>query len=120
MPPDDVDSAAHFVLYSSQKKVNRTFRSLRGVCGAQSRGGDLQGIFGSLPIRPTHNLLTMRINRAIGLGIGILVLQMLMSEVFSSFENTLIATFDTTQVALSAVERGIATSTTSIPIPGVE
>lgn len=64
----------------------------------------------------------MRINRAIGLGIGILVLQMLMSEVFSSFEKALIATFDTTQVALSAVEQGI--STTSIPfipsVPGVE
>ncbi len=64
----------------------------------------------------------MKINRAVGLGIGILVLQMLMSEVFSSFEETLIATFGTTQVALTAVEQGIATSTnTFIPVaPGVK
>jgi hypothetical protein len=53
----------------------------------------------------------MRINRAIGLGIGILVLQWFMSEVFNGFEETLLATFDTTQTALSAVERGISTTT---------
>lgn len=64
----------------------------------------------------------MKINRAIGLGIGILVLQWLMSEVFVGFEQTLMATFDTTQAALGAVERGISTSTTShlIPLPGVQ
>jgi len=55
----------------------------------------------------------MRINRAIGLGIGILVLHMMMSEVFNGFEDTLIATFDTTQTALSAVERGILNTSTS-------
>lgn len=55
----------------------------------------------------------MRINRAIGLGIGILVLQMMMSEVFGGFEETLLATFDTTQTALSAVEMGITTTPTS-------
>jgi hypothetical protein len=55
----------------------------------------------------------MRINRAIGLGIGILVLQMLMSDVFGGFEETLLATFDTTQTALSAVEMGITTTPTS-------
>lgn len=63
----------------------------------------------------------MKINRAIGLGIGILVLQWLMSEVFAGFEETLMATFDTTQAALGAVERGVSTSTsTLIPTPGVQ
>jgi hypothetical protein len=57
----------------------------------------------------------MRINRAIGLGIGILVLQMLMSEVFSSFERTLVATFDTTQSLLGVVEVGIHASSSTIP-----
>lgn len=53
----------------------------------------------------------MKINRAIGLGIGILVLQMVMSEVFRGFEETLLATFDTAQAALGAVEQGISTTT---------
>ena len=64
-------------------------------------------------------ILTMRINRAIGLGIGILVLQMLMSEVFGGFEDTLIATFDTTQTALSAVEQGISTTSIQTLAPRV-
>lgn len=61
----------------------------------------------------------MRINRAVGLGIGILVLQWLMAGVFASFEETLIATFETTQAALGAVERGVTTATTTLPTPGV-
>lgn len=55
----------------------------------------------------------MRINRAIGLGIGILVLQFLMSEVFQAFENTLITTFNTTDSVLGQVEKGMNTSSTS-------
>lgn len=55
----------------------------------------------------------MRINRAIGLGIGILVLQVLMSEVFQAFEHTLITTFNTTDSVLGVVEKGMNTSTTS-------
>ncbi|KKS39340.1 MAG: hypothetical protein UU98_C0002G0056 [Parcubacteria group bacterium GW2011_GWD2_42_14] len=61
----------------------------------------------------------MRINRAIGLGIGILVLQMVMSEVFRGFEETLLATFDTTQAALSAVEQGISTTSIQTLAPRV-
>ncbi|KKS84596.1 MAG: hypothetical protein UV60_C0018G0006 [Parcubacteria group bacterium GW2011_GWA2_43_11] len=61
----------------------------------------------------------MRINRAIGLGIGILVLHMMMSEVFNGFEDTLIATFDTTQTALSAVEQGISTTSIQTLAPRV-
>lgn len=56
----------------------------------------------------------MRINRAIGLAIGILVLQWLMSEVFLGFEETLLVTFDTTQTALSVVEEGIRATSTSL------
>ncbi len=52
-------------------------------------------------------IISMRINRAIGLGIGILVLQMLMSTVFNGFEEVLLALFDTTQTALDVVEEGI-------------
>jgi hypothetical protein len=67
-----------------------------------------------MPVQPSRNHFhTMKINRAIGLGIGILVLQILMSEVFNGFEETLLATFDTTQTALGAVGQGI--STTSRP-----
>jgi len=63
----------------------------------------------------------MRINRAIGLGIGILVLQMLMSQVFAGFEETLLVTFDTTQTALRSVERGMSTTThITIPAPAVQ
>ena len=67
-----------------------------------------------MPIQPSRNLFFMRINRAIGLGIGILVLHMMMSEVFNGFEDTLLATFDTTQAALGVVEQSISTSTFSI------
>lgn len=62
----------------------------------------------------------MRINRAIGLGIGILVLQMLMSQVFAGFEQTLLVTFDTTQTALRAVDQSISTTTIKIPAPRVQ
>jgi len=64
----------------------------------------------------------MRINRAIGLAIGILVLQWLMSEVFQGFEKTLLATFDTTQTALSAVEESLehASSTQRSLIPHIQ
>ncbi len=58
-------------------------------------------------------IITMKINRAIGLGIGILVLQMLMSNVFNGFEEVLLALFDTTQTALDVVEEGITFTPTS-------
>ena len=63
----------------------------------------------------------MRINRAIGLGIGILVLQSLMSQVFASFEDTLITAFDTTQTVLTTVDESISSTTIQsiIPTPGV-
>ena len=49
----------------------------------------------------------MRINRALGLGIAILVLQWLMGNVFAAFEHTAVQAFNFAQAALSAAERGI-------------
>jgi|GEM_PF-2025545 len=50
----------------------------------------------------------MRINRAIGLGIAILVLQLLMGSVFAALEHTLIATFDFAGNAIGVAEEGLS------------
>lgn len=49
----------------------------------------------------------MRINRALGLGIGIVVLKLLMGAVFVAFEHTLLQFFSLTQTFMSAAQYGI-------------
>ena len=46
----------------------------------------------------------MRINRAIGLGIAIVVLKLLVTEVFVALENTLLVFFNTASVLFTEVE----------------
>ena len=50
----------------------------------------------------------MRIFRAVDLGLAIVILQFLMGEVFSAFENTLLKLFEVAQFVLSTAESQIA------------
>ena len=45
----------------------------------------------------------MRINRAIGLGVAIVVLKVLIANVFAALENTLLVFFHTTSTAFNKV-----------------
>ena len=51
--------------------------------------------------RTLFNIKFMRILRAIGLGLVIIILSLLTPRVFHSFEDTLVATFNTAQAAMS-------------------
>ncbi len=48
----------------------------------------------------------MRINRAIGLGIAIIILKLLMATTFVALENTLLVFFQTASVLFSEVGSG--------------
>ncbi len=49
----------------------------------------------------------MKIFGAIGLGIAIIVLKLLMSDVFHAFENTLVALFDFSQHSIGAANHAV-------------
>lgn len=49
----------------------------------------------------------MKINRALGLGLALIVLQLLASDIWTSLEATIIRTLDISQIALGAAEKGI-------------
>jgi hypothetical protein len=49
----------------------------------------------------------MKILRAVGLGITIIMLQFLVPRIFSGFENTLLAFFSTLQASLGMAQRGM-------------
>lgn len=61
-------------------------------------------------VEPVPNLSaifnTMRINRAIGLGIAIIVLKLLMATTFAALENTLLVFFNTASVLFAEVGNG--------------
>jgi len=49
----------------------------------------------------------MKINRALGLGLLLLILQLAASGIWVSLEATIIRTLDVTQTALGAAEQGL-------------
>ncbi len=49
----------------------------------------------------------MKINRALGLGLLLLILQFLAGGIWTSLEATIIRTLDVTQVALGAAGQGL-------------
>jgi hypothetical protein len=49
----------------------------------------------------------MKINRALGLGLLILILQLLAASIWFSLEQTVITVFDVTRSALGAAEAGL-------------
>ena len=58
--------------------------------------------------QPTRNFhRPMRINRALGLGLLLLILQFLAGGIWMSLEATVIRTLDVTQTALGAAEAGL-------------
>ena len=52
----------------------------------------------------------MKIFRAIGLGLAILILQATMSEVFNAFENTAISFFDASEAIFDSVESNLGST----------
>jgi hypothetical protein len=59
----------------------------------------------------------MKINRAIGLGLVILILQWLATGIWSALERTTVTALDTTTTALEAVELGAYVPKLPSPIP---
>ncbi|MBP9749574.1 MAG: hypothetical protein KBD21_02495 [Candidatus Pacebacteria bacterium] len=62
----------------------------------------------------------MRINRALGLGLLLLILQFLAGSIWTSLEATIIRTLDVTQVALGTAQKGLQempTFPSPTPIP---
>ncbi len=53
----------------------------------------------------------MKILRAVGLGITIIMLQFLVPRLFAGFENTLLAFFNTLQATLGLAEHGMQAGT---------
>ncbi len=51
--------------------------------------------------------MPMRILRAVGLGLVIIILQLLVPRIFSSVENTIVSTFNTAQVIMSVSENAV-------------
>jgi len=58
----------------------------------------------------------MKILRAVGLGITIIILQFLVPKAFNSFENTLLVFFDTLQYALTLAQHGMQAGA-AFPLP---
>ncbi len=56
-------------------------------------------------------IIRMRINRAVGLGIALLVLQWLASGIWMSIEDTIQAAAQFSQAALGAAETGVVFTT---------
>ncbi|MBP9749798.1 MAG: hypothetical protein KBD21_03640 [Candidatus Pacebacteria bacterium] len=54
----------------------------------------------------------MKINRALGLGLLLLILQFLATDIWGSLEATIIRTLDVSQTALGAAEKGFETMPT--------
>jgi hypothetical protein len=61
----------------------------------------------------------MRINRAIGLGIGILVLNWLMADVFVSLQDTILAALDLGRTAIDVAEQNLAATPSLVPLSTV-
>ncbi len=64
----------------------------------------------------------MRINRALGLGLLLLILQYLATDIWGSLEATIIRTLDVSQTALGAAEKGLeqmptVSSPLLVPLP---
>ena len=59
----------------------------------------------------------MKINRAIGLGLMLLILQLTASGIWTAFENTLIGVLNVTQSAFGAVGHGVGAHTFTNTFP---
>ncbi len=86
--------------------IQKPLSCLRTSFGLRTREGRRGGKL-SLPplvkaVHPSQSKTDMKVLRAIGLGIAILVLQGFASEVWHSFEQTIIALFNTMQLSLAA------------------
>lgn len=57
----------------------------------------------------------MKINRALGLGLGIIVLKLLLGGVFTEFEDTLVLFFDTAQTFLHFGQAAVISAPPFIP-----
>ena len=60
-------------------------------------------------------MCTMKILRAIGLGVVIIILKFLMFDVFSSFEETVISFFTTLRNGLDVADKGLESLKIHIP-----
>lgn len=60
----------------------------------------------------------MRINRAVGLGVALLVLQFLAIGIWTALEGTIITTLRVTETALGTAERGF-TKTPAFMVPTI-
>ncbi len=63
----------------------------------------------------------MKINRALGLGLVLLLLQWLTASMWGAFEHTVITAFDVTDTALATAKQGLETmpalTPPSVPLP---
>lgn len=67
---------------------------------------------------PSQPLSAMRILRAVGLGVLIIILQLLVPRMFRGFENLIVTTFNTAEVTMS-ISRDALTRSVHYPLlPG--